>query len=113
MNIVNWAVNMLFILTVKRGQKLTVKKKSLGGSLVPTPHTVFTSSKGRQGSRKGRQQPPPLNEVTLLTWVTQHTWQSWEINSKASNDETPLFLTKKAALIWKRRRNKYPLVVLM
>ena len=33
---------------VKRGQKLTVKKFRGRGitSLVPTPHTVFTSSKG-------------------------------------------------------------------
>ena len=44
MNIVNWAVNMLLILKVKRGQKLTVKKKVFFGggaspSLVPT-HSV-------------------------------------------------------------------------
>ena len=56
----------------------------------------------------------PLNEATLLMWVTQHTWQSWEINSEASNDETVLFLTKKAAQIGKQRgKSKYPSVVLM
>ena len=75
----NWDVNMLLILkdTQEGGQKLKVFFFWEGGItvLVPTPHTVFISSKGGFLGKGGNSPhpSPPLNEATLFTGHTAHS----------------------------------------